>query len=395
MCRAWSAPGKGGVELADIVAAWWAARESHEPALAGVQYRALEAILACRTARMGGFAVRCDHCGAIQVHYCSCRNRHCPKCQALAKERWIQARLDELLPVPYFHFVFTLPHRLNSLAQGNPKTIYDLLFHCAAETLQDFGRNPKWLGGEIGVTMVLHTWGQTLSQHIHVHCLVTGGALTDDGHWLPAKPGFLFPVNALSRVFRGKFIAGLKKVRTDSLLHFAGEQANLGEATAFEQYLRELSNKDWVVYAKRPFAGPQQVIDYLGRYTHRIAISNHRLIDLIDDHVRFYWRDYAHGNKRKIMTLQVEEFMRRFLLHILPAGFMRIRHYGLLANRCKKECLQRCRMSLQAPAPEPQEPETVEAFILRVLGLDIHRCPICHVGLLKPFLFLPKATGPP
>ncbi|MGH8573079.1 MAG: IS91 family transposase, partial [Gammaproteobacteria bacterium] len=336
--------------------------------------------------------------GAEIARYHSCRNRHCPKCQTLAKERWVEARCAELLPVPYFHLVFTLPHEINSLAQGNPKVIYRLLFQAASETLQTFGRDPKWLGGEIGITMVLHTWGQNLSQHLHVHCLVTGGALGPEGQWISPKRGFLFPVRALSIVFRGKYLEALKGAFEAGQLDFAGETLPLAIPSVFGTFLTTLRTKDWVVYAKPPFGGPEQVLAYLGRYTHRIAISNERLLACENGEVRFRWRDYAHGNKVKVMRLPVEEFIRRFLLHVLPKGFMRIRHYGLLANRHRAEHLDACRAALDAPTPAPAEPETVEAFLSRVLGTDANRCPHCGQGRLRPIRALPplpRATGPP
>ena len=332
------------------------------------------------------------------ARYHSCRNRHCPKCQTLAKERWVEARCAELLPVPYFHLVFTLPHEINPLAQGNLRVIYNLLFQAASDTLQSFGRDPKWLGGEIGITMVLHTWGQNLSQHLHVHCVVSGGALAPEGRWIPAKRGFLFPVRGLSVVFRAKYLEALEGAFEAEKLDFAGETTPLAEPSAFRAFLAKLRAKDWVVYAKPPFGGPAQVLAYLGRYTHRIAIGNERLLDCENGEVRFRYRDYAHGNKTKVMCLPVEEFIRRFLLHVLPKAFMRIRHYGLLANRHRTEHLDVCRAALDAPTPAPAEPETVEAFLSRVLGTDANRCPHCREGRLRPVRLLPplpRATGPP
>jgi hypothetical protein len=323
----------------------------------------------------------------------------------VAKQRWVEAQCADLLPVPYFHMVFTLPHALNPLAQGNPKLIYTLLFRAASETLLEFGRNPRWLGGEIGITMVLHTWGQKLDQHIHVHCIVTGGALSPDGqHWRSASAGFLFPVRALSRVFRGKYLDDLAQAYRDQQLRLGGSVAALADGAAFQLLLRQLRDQDWVVYAKRPFAGPEQVFTYLGRYTHRVAISNHRLVAFQNGEVRFRWRDYAHGNRQKTMTLSADEFLRRFLLHTLPHGFCRIRHYGLLGNRCRHQKLARCRRVLDHPEPDPREPESVETMMLRLIGLDIHRCRHCQQGRLRllsrlapqlPFPSTPKATGPP
>lgn len=367
--------------------------------LCAQQHRVMHAIETCRTAELGGQLEQCDSCGAQVLRFHSCRNRHCPKCQTLAKERWVEARCAELLPVPYFHVVFTLPHALNPLAQGNPQTVYRLLFQAAAETLQAFGRDPKWLGGALGITMVLHTWGQNLNQHVHVHCLVSGGALSSDGkRWMAAKRGFLFPVRALSQVFRGKYLDALHRAFEQGELRFAGQTTPLAPPKAFARLLAKLRAEDWVVYSKRPFAGPAQVVAYLGRYTHRIAISNERLLRFEQGTVHFRWRDYAHGNKTKTMTLPAEEFIRRFLLHVLPKGFMRIRHFGLLANRHRAEYLARARRALDAPPPLPRAAECVEVFLTRVMGFDVHRCPHCQQGHLRLIGSLPptpKATGPP
>jgi len=369
------------VELADIVRA-------HAPALvaaarlAGVQYRALRAIERCRTAALGGQISRCDRCGETHYVYHSCRNRHCPKCQTLAKERWLAARRSELLPVPYFHLVFTLPHELNPLAQGNPRVIYELLFAAASTTLLEFGRNPRWAGGEIAATLVLHTWGQTLTQHLHLHALVAGGALGPDGQWLSSRRGFLFPVKALSKVFRGKFLAALSRAFAQDRLHFDGSTVALATSSAQRAFLTALRAKRWVVYAKHTLCGPDQVLDYLGRYVQRVAISNERLLSLDEGVVRFAWRDRAHHNRRKTMHLPAPEFLERFLLHVLPSGFMRIRHYGLLANRHKRKHLAQARAALNTHAPAPLPLESVAAFCQRVLGVDIERCPACRIGTL-------------
>jgi len=392
------------LEVADIVrAAGDAYRATHR--LSAQQDRVLRAIAQCRTAALGGFRAKCDHCGAITVSHRSCRNRHCPKCQTLAKQRWLERQCADLLDIDYWHLVFTLPHELNALAQGNPRVIYRLLFRAASQTLLEFGRNPRWLGGELGITMVLHTWGQKLDQHIHVHCVVTGGALSPEGErWIAAKPGFLFPVRALSAVFRGKYLDELAKVYARDELRFAGSTAPLAQPGDFRRFVAALKTQDWVVYAKPPFAGAQQVFEYLGRYTHRVAIANHRLVSFEDGQVRFRWRDYADGNQTKILSLSAEEFIRRFLLHVLPAGFVRIRHYGLLGNRCRHEKLARCRALLDQPDPQPLEPESVEAMMLRLVGVDIQRCPVCRQGKLRVTAELaptqtvppvPKATGPP
>jgi hypothetical protein len=385
------------VELAGVFARHGAAYQATHR-LVPVQVRAMAAIQACRTAALGGHIERCDACGLLRYHYHSCRNRHCPKCQTLAKERWLAARRAELLPVPYFHLVFTLPHELNALAQGNPRAIYTLLFQSVSATLIEFGENPRWLGGEIAATLVLHTWGQTLSQHLHIHALVAAGALAPDGHWITSRRGFLFPVTALSPVFRGKFLSGLKQLFSAGTLKLAASSAPLADATAQHRLFNTLYEKPWVLYTKRPFAGPAQVLDYLGRYTHRVAISNNRLVSLNDTEVRFRYKDYAHGNRRKVLSLEPAEFIRRFLLHVLPSGFMRIRHYGILANRAKGEKLAAARTALDHPSvAQPQQPESVEAFWLRVAHLDVHQCPHCHLGRMLVIgpISAPSARAPP
>ena len=390
---------RGRLELADIVRAHGAAFCAQR-SLSGVQYRALRAIGACRTAALGGHIAQCDACGAQRYAYHSCRNRHCPKCQTLVKERWLAARRAELLPVPYFHLVFTLPHELNALAQGNPVQIYGILFAAVSATLVEFGANPRWLGGEIAATLVLHTWGQNLNQHLHLHCLVAAGALHRDGHWIRARRGFLFPVQALSKVFRGKLLSALEHAFASHQLKFAGATGALANAGAIQPFVAALRAHDWVVYAKQPFSGPQQVLDYLGRYTHRVALSNNRLTYFDEREVRFRYKDYAHGNRRKVLSLSPAEFIRRCLLHVLPRGFMRIRHYGLLANRNKRLKLAQARSALDQPplaqAPPPP-PESVEAFWLRIANFDIHQCTQCHAGrmVLIAALLSQSARGPP
>jgi hypothetical protein len=298
------------VELADIVREHGAAfRAAHR--LCSAQHRALRAIERCRTAALGGELRQCDTCGMQRYVYHSCRNRHCPKCQTRAKERWLAARRAELLPVPYYHLVFTLPHELNALAQGNPRALYAMLFAAAAQTLVEFGENPRWLGGSIAATLVLHTWGQTLSQHLHVHCLVAAGALSAAGAWIRSRRGFLFPVKALSIVFRGKFLPALGEEFARGRLALSGPAAALGEPLAQRALFAALRAKPWVVYAKRPFAGPEQVLQYLGRYTHRVAISNERLLEAHCTLVRFRYKDYASGNRRRVRALAPEEFLRR------------------------------------------------------------------------------------
>jgi len=385
------------VELADIVRSHGAAFRAAQR-LCAVQHRALRAIERCRTAALGGELRQCDACGTQRYVYHSCRNRHCPKCQTRAKERWLAARRAELLPVPYYHLVFTLPHEINALAQGNPRALYAMLFAAASETLVEFGRNPRWLGGEIAATLVLHTWGQTLSQHLHVHALVAAGALSESGSWVRSRRGFLFPVKALSVVFRGKFLAALGSALMHRQLRLSGATAALAQLRAQRALLAALRRQPWVVYAKRPFAGSQQVLEYLGRYTHRTAISNERLVGFDERSVRFRYKDYAHGDRRKLLNLAPQEFLRRFALHVLPRGFNRIRHYGLLANRNKRALLERARAALSVPAPAPQAPtpESAREFWQRVAGLDIERCPHCRRGTLRLLAALaPQTHAPP
>jgi Putative transposase/Transposase zinc-binding domain len=381
------------VELADIVRAHGAAYQATH-LLCRAQRRALRAIAACRTAALGGHRAVCTTCGAERITYNSCRNRHCPKCQRVATERWLAARRREVLPIPYFHVVFTLPHALNPLAQSHPQLLSRLLFHSAASTLLRFGRDPRHLGGDLGITAVLHTWGQTLTQHVHVHCVVTGGALARDGtRWIPARPTFLFPVRALAKVFRGRFLAGLRRAFDRGALQLTGGLAALAEPTAFAAWLEELRAQAWVVYCKPPFAGPEHVLAYLGRYTHRVAISNDRLVAVADGRVRFRWRDYADGDRVKVMDLDIHEFLRRFLLHVVPDGFVRIRHFGLLANRHRATALAQCHALLNHPPPPAEPPESVRDLLLRVAGIDIERCPVCQQGVLRLIAVLAPAAA--
>jgi hypothetical protein len=357
--------------------------------LTSAQRRVLHAIEVCRTPALGGHLERCDRCGAQRAVYHSCRNRHCPQCQTLAQARWVEARCADLLPIPYFHVVFTLPHGLNAFAQHCPRLIYTLLFRCAAETLKAFARDPRHLGGELGITAVLHTWGQNLSQHLHLHCVVTGGALAQNGaRWIPARKGFLFPVRALSKVFRAKYLAALERAVARERLPADLDVGSL---------LRTLCGTPWVVYAKPPFGGPEQVLAYLGRYTHRIALSNDRILAVHDGVVDFRWRDYADGNRTKTMHLAAPELLRRFLLHVLPPGFPRIRHFGLLANRQRAKRLARCRALLAVASP-PRPPPPREAALdtlRRLTGVDLSLCPVCHKGTLHLVAQLAPGTPSP
>jgi Putative transposase/Transposase zinc-binding domain len=335
------------LEVADIFhrhgAAWRAANKAH---LSLGQRRVMTAIEVCRTAALGGHVERCEDCAHTRVAYNSCRNRHCPKCQWPAAQAWLAAREAELLPVPYFHVVFTLPRAISAIAYQNKAKVYGLLFTAAAEALTTIAADPKHLGAHIGVTAVLHTWGQNLQHHPHVHCIVPGGGLSPDGtRWVACKIGFFLPVRVLSRLFRRLFLQGLEAMHGSGELQFLTDLATLKDADTFRAYLAPLRKTDWVVYAKKPFAGPNQVLAYLARYTHRVAIANSRLLDLDETHVSFRWKNYRESGhlKSKVMCLDVGEFMRRFLLHVLPGGFHRIRHYGLFANSHRTDKLKLCR----------------------------------------------------
>ena len=390
----WSPP---PFEVADIVRAYGEAfRATHH--VSHEQAKVLRTIAQCRTAALGGHVEVCETCGMERVCYDSCRNRHCPKCQGAARAKWLAAEQALLLPVPYFHLVFTLPHQLNPLVRVNQRALYHLLFQAATQTLQEFARAPTHLGAELGITAVLHTWGQTLTEHVHVHCIVTGGGLTVDGvHWQPSHPRFLFAVTALGQVFRGKYVAGLERLRRQQRLTFAGESAPLGEDAAWAMFLQHLYTKPWVVYAKPPWGSPEQVLKYLSRYTHRVAIANSRLVFVGDGVVRFRYKDYATGGTTKVMELQAEEFLRRFLLHVVPPGFVRIRHFGLLANRTRQEQLARCRQLLAvvaaaATAVLPAAPRDPPA----ATGAEDAappRCPACGVGRLRLLEILAPHRG--
>jgi hypothetical protein len=387
------------VELADIFRAHGEAYLAAH-SLSRVQAKAWRAIVDCRTEAMGGHLDQCDSCGTMRYVFHSCRNRHCPKCQTRAKEQWIAARHRELLPAPYFHLVFTLPHALNALASRHARALYETLFAATAQTLIEFGANPRWLGGRLAFSLVLHTWAQNLSRHIHVHALVAGGALNDDGQWRVAKPGFLFPVKALSQVFRGKFIGALKVQHSRTSM---GSDVALTDRV-WRDLLIELRRYQWVVYAKQPLGGPTQVLDYLARYTHKVAISNERLARLEHGQVAFRVRDSADGKRKRIEELDAETFIGRFLLHVLPQGLKRIRHYGVLANRHKAAKLAACRIAFELPEPDTPLIETIQQFMQRVAQFDVIRCTRCNAGsfhiisTLAPVRQRPHpklATGPP
>jgi len=363
------------LEVADLVrTAGTAFIERNRQWIRWAHIKVLLAIARCRTAALGGHIDECTRCGhRATISYNSCRNRHCPKCQTGARERWLEARRRELLPSPYAHVVFTLPQQLAPLALQNKKIIYDLLLRTSAETLLEVARNPRRLGAEIGFFSVLHTWNQKLQLHPHVHCVVPAGGLSlDHTRWIRSHPRFFLPRSVLRRRFRGKFVAGLKSAFQRGQLHLSGDLSLLGQPRVFASWLRPLFRKNWVVYCKPPFGGPEYVLQYLGRYTHRVAISNHRLISLADGQVTFRWRDSAHHNEQKVMSLSLDEFLRRFLLHLLPKGFVRIRHFGFLANRRRATLLPLCRQALTAVQPQTQ-PEASAPKETRPLWL----CPNC------------------
>ena len=340
------------------------------------QLKALNAIARCRTAELGGHIDDCPCCGHTAISYNSCRNRHCPKCQAQARQRWLAAREAELLDTHYFHVVFTVPHELAPLCQRNQRVLYNLLFRISAETMLEIAADPKHLGAEIGFLSILHTWGQNLMLHPHVHCIVpTGGFAPDRKAWIHPRYAFFLPVKVLSRVFRGKFIAALRRAYRQKRLQFFGAGADLEDAARFESFVHSLFRQDWVVYAKPAMGGAPQVLRYLGRYTHRVAISNHRLLAIGGDHVTFRWKDYAHGNKKRKMTVGASEFLRRFVQHVLPRGFVRIRHFGFLANAHRTELLVIAR-ELIGESPESQ-PSTAS-----VPGeVRLWRCPLCGADM--------------
>lgn len=349
------------LEVADVIRAYGAEFVAkHGGWLTASQRQALRALAVCRTATLGGHVEQCLDCGHERIAYNSCRNRHCPKCQALSRARWLAKEAEALLPVDYYHVVFTLPHEVAELALANPRVMYQALFQAAADTLREVAANPKHLGASIGVLLVLHTWGQNLHHHPHVHGVVTGGGLSCDAQgvvdatprWVSCRPGFFLPVRVLGRVFRGKYLDLLRQAFTRKHLVFPGALARLASADTFAGWLQSLRAQDWVVYAKPPFGGPEQVLKYLARYTHRVAISNARLQKLEAGQVTFSYKDYADDHKSKSMTLGADEFLRRFVQHVLPRGFVKMRHYGLLANRCRAERLSLCRSLLLVAAME-------------------------------------------
>ncbi len=392
------------LEVADVFRRYGDAyREEHGAALSRPQRAAMAAIEQCRTAALGGHVEQCDNCGDQRISYNSCRQRACPKCQSLARAKWLENRKAELLDTQYFHVVFTVPKEIAAIAIQNQATVYNILFHAAAETLQTVAADPKHLGAEIGFFAVLHTWGQNLAFHPHLHCVVPGGGLAPDGaRWISCRAGFFLPVAVLSMLFRRLFLEALDKAFKAGELKFFTTLQPLVDPAAFRRHLDSVRKTNWITYAKAPFAGPEQVLDYVGRYTHRVAISNHRLLSIDDGKVSFLWKDYRHGDQQKTMTLSADEFIRRFLIHVPPDGFQRIRYYGFLGNRYRKEKLARCRELLGMPKPTPL-PASVESehqldyhdHVEQLTGVSLWECPTCHQGrmicveVLKPITCKP------
>jgi putative transposase/transposase-like zinc-binding protein len=392
-----------GLEVADIFRQVGPAyRQERADALSRGQRRVMSDIERCRTAALGGHVEQCDACGHQRISFNSCRDRHCPRCQSLTRAQWLEDRQAELLPVEYFHVVFTVPQEIAAIAYQNKAVVYGILFHATAETLRTIAADPKHLGAEIGFIAILHTWGQNLLHHPHLHCVVPGGGVSPDGQrWISCRPGFFLPVRVLSRLFRRLFLAQLQQAFDDDELQFFNSLAALQDRAAFAKYLAPARQTEWVAYAKAPFGGPQQVLQYLGRYTHRVAISNNRLIDFADGQVTFAWKDYRHDSRNKLMRLDAQEFVRRFLLHVLPPGFQRIRHYGLLANRHREVKLEHCRQLLAAPAPVvelTEEPLDYRDRYQRLTGVSLRDCPRCGRGqmvCIESFLPGSLPRGPP
>ena len=389
----------GSLQVADVFRRYGEAyRQQHSASLSTAQRRAMTAIELCRTAALGGHVEQCDSCGHQRIWYNSCRSRCCPSCQSLARAQWLEDRKSELLDTEYFHVVFTVPHEVATIAYQNKAEVYDILFRAAAETLRKIASDPSHLGAEIGFFGILHTWGQNLLAHPHCHFVVPGGGISPDGtRWIACRPGFFLPVRVLSRLFRGLFLHYLENTFAAGKLRLFSALQQLNERAAFLRHLAPLRSAEWVVYSKRSFAGQQQVLDYLGRYTHRIAISNNRLLSVDDGKVRFRWKDYRNGDRIGTMTLSAKEFIRRFLLHVLPDGFQRIRYYGFLANRHREPKLTRCRellgMALRSPtacSPSDDYRQHYEALV----GGSLKQCPICDRGNMVCIEVIPATNRP-
>ena len=383
------------LELADIFRRHGSAyRQAHR--LTVQQRRVMRAIETCRTAALGGHVEQCGHCQHTRISYNSCRNRHCPKCQSLARARWLESRQSELLPVEYFHVVFTVPEPIAELMFHNQQQLYDLLFRVAAQTLLTIARDPRHLGADLGFFAILHSWGQNLHYHPHLHVVVPGGGLSiDHDRWISCRRGFFLPVRVLSRLFRRLFLEALEKLFQQDLLQFFSKLEPLIDPAAFARYLAPLREVEWVVYAKPPFGGPRQVLEYLGRYTHRVAISNQRLLAFDDDQVSFQWKDYRHPHQSKVMTLAAAELIRRFLLHVLPPGFQRIRHFGFLANCHRHDKLALCRQLLAAPLADLlPRPADYRDFYQALTQQSLRICPHCGIGAMLIIQILPPCRWP-
>jgi Putative transposase/Transposase zinc-binding domain len=390
------------LEVADIFRRYGEAyRQHHGAALSPAQRRVMTAIELCRTAALGGHLERCDNCAYERPCYDSCRNRHCPKCQSLARAAWVEKRQAEILSTHYFHVVFTLPEQIVAIAYQNQELVYGMLFRATAETLSTIAADPNHLGAEIGFFAVLHTWGQNLLHHPHLHCVVPGGGISPDGsRWISCRPRFFLPIRVLSRLFRRLFLTYLQEAFDAGKLRFCSSLEGLREPQVFHRYLDSVRHVNWVVYAKPPFAGPQQVMDYVGRYTHRVAIANHRIVDIENGQVSFNWRDYRDNNQQKVMRLSAEEFIRRFLLHVLPSGFHRIRYYGFLGNRYRKQKLERCRHLLgmtprNESSSQPPSCADYRDRYERLTGHSLRECPVCHRGRMITVELLAKNRSPP
>lgn len=387
-------------EVADIFRECGQAyRQAHGARMPLRQHRVMRAIEICRTSALGGHVDVCDTCASIRISYNSCRNRHCPKCQSLDKERWLDARKQDILPTHYFHIVFTIPENLRPMARRNRRVVYSILFKSVSETLKELALDSQHLGAEIGFIAILHTWTQTLLDHPHIHCIVPGGGLSSDGTgWVSSKKNFFIHVKVLSRKFRGKFLHYLKRAYGNRELRFSGSMERLKETAFFDEFLNGLYKLEWVVYCKPPFQNAGKVIDYLGRYTHRVAISNDRIVGIVKDQVVFKYRDRGDNNKIKTMHLEASEFIRRFLLHVLPDGFMKIRYYGILSNRNRKDKLSVCKKLLNvSPEENDREKETWEDLLFRITGIDPRICPECKKGKMVRRETLPpkRSRHPP
>ena len=357
--------------------------------------RVMNAIALCRTAALGGHLERCSQCGREHPCYNACSNRHCPKCQSLARAQWIEDRKSELLDCPYFHAVFTVPEQIAAIALQNKRAVYGILFRAASETLLTIAADPKHLGAQVGFFAVLHTWGQNLLHHPHLHCVVPGGGLSPDGSgWISSRPGFFLPVRVLSRLFRRLFLEYLQHAFEAGELRFAGALESLADPIPWDAYLEPVRRAEWVVYTKPPFGGPAQVLDYVGRYTHRVAISNNRIRDIGDGHVSFQWKDYRDRDRQKVMTLEADEFIRRFLLHVLPQRFQRIRYYGFMANRQRKQKLEQCRqcLAMPEPVPQPEAPRDYRDRAEQLTGVSLRLCLVCRNGTMIPIRILAPAS---